>query len=164
VTKIKYISLILFLIIFSCKEKQIEKHDSKTYKISNRFKIKINNKNLSILDSKGKIVFVNDKIIRLKDENQQCMSQGFQNIVSKGDFFTVEQQNCSNKYIIGEYITFKYNKTAENYFLSKIGYIYIDKQNPDNKKEDKIFTPIDFGNIKLENVDIALLYVDLINK
>lgn len=135
-----------------------------TYKLNNGQTILIKNKKLSILDFQGKTILTNNNIIRLKDGNQQCMSEGFQKIVSKGDFFTVEQQNCSNKFIIGEYITFKYNKNSSNYYLSKIGYTYIDKKNPENKISDKIYTPNDFGKIKLKDLNHNSLYIVLINK
>jgi len=140
------------------------KLQTNTYKLNNGQTILIENNKLSILNSKGKTILTNNNIIRVKDGNQQCISDGFQKITSKGDFFTVEQQNCSNKYIIGEYITFKYNKNSNNYHLSKIGYTYVDKKNPENKISDKIYTPNDFGEIKLKDLNHNSLYVDLINK
>ncbi len=135
-----------------------------SFLLDNGFKINLNGKKISIFNPEEEPIATNNSIIKLKDENQNCLSEGFKKIVAKNSFFTIEQQNCSNKYYIDEYITFKYDKIQKKFFLHKLGYIYTDKSNLNKKKPNIIFNNKDFGTLKFEDLNLKKLYIELINR
>jgi len=96
--------------------------------------------------------------LRLQDENSNCFSEGFQTILSEGNHFTIKQQNCSNKYIIKEYITFKYTNNKNQIYLHEIQFIYIDKSNNKIHKE-YLFGTQDFGSITFNEVNLKSSYL-----
>ncbi|WP_281991302.1 hypothetical protein [Aquimarina aggregata] len=151
---------------FSRKQENSKKivQDTLSFKLSNNFSIKKTERILSLFNSKNELIASNHKIIKLKDESENCLSDGFQKIVVKNNFFTIEQQNCSNKFFINEYITFKYDKISNSFLLHKLGYVYSNKSNPNEKKPDVIFTNKDFGKITFLDLDLISLYINLINK
>ncbi|UGU14790.1 hypothetical protein LS482_13925 [Sinomicrobium kalidii] len=138
--------------------------DSLVYELNNELKAVVKQKDLRLVDKTGKLLGENNSIIRITDESGNCFSEGFRTIVSKGDYFTVEQQNCSNKYIIDEYITFKYDSVTKNYMLHKLGFVYSDKANPDTLEKEKIFSAKDFGKIKFSEFNLDSVYTEYVNK
>ncbi len=147
------------------KNVDVEKTDkiyTELIDFNDSLKLRIDEKNISIIDNEGKTLFENNNIIRLADENKNCFSEGFEKVVCKNLYFTVEQQNCSNKYFINEYITFKQNKIENRFFLHKIGYVFRDKTN--GNKTEKVFDRNDFGSVDFNDINLSLLYLELINK
>ena len=69
-------------------------------------------------------------------------------IVCKGGYFTFEFKK--DKFVVEEYITFKYNKDANNFLLHRLGCINLgmDKENPYREVQ---LTTKDFGEIFFED-------------
>lgn len=82
---------------------------------------------------------------------ENCFSEGFQNIVFKNEYFTIEQTFC-NKYLVYAYTTFKFNKKNNELYLHKYGEEYIQDDNSP-VKETKIWTKKDFGEIKINDIN-----------
>ena len=53
-------------------------------------------------------------------------AEGFMGIVSKGDFFTIEQVFGGREFILS-YATFKYNTSTEEFLLDKYSEVYVDR-------------------------------------
>lgn len=68
-------------------------------------------------------------------------------IVCKGGYFTFEFKK--DKFVVEEYITFKYNKYANNFLLHRLGCIDLgmDKENPYREVQ---LTTKDFGEVFFE--------------
>lgn len=90
----------------------------------------------------------NDNIIFAPNSN--CIAEGFSDIKIKNNYFTVEQNTCSNYISISSYITFKV--VGDEINLHKYGEEYFDKADHDRKIPAKIWTTKDFGKIKFEDV------------
>lgn len=129
-----------------------------------KFKFQINDNELYIINMHGDTIAKNSTIIRLKDENLTCMSEGFESIRSKNGFVTIKQQTCSNDYFINELIVLKYDSSLNNFILNKLIYSYTARRDPNKKIKDKVFTQKDFGNINLGNINLSSLYFDLMTK
>ena len=152
----------VFLNLKKSKDKnKIETILEKIYEINDSTTIKINNYSIEILIN-NESFSTNNKILR-KRKQQNCIAEGFKDLVSKNKYFTIEKQNCSNKYLIEEYITFKLEKEFNEILLHALGYSYVSKMNPNEKISDKVFRTEDFGKIKFENVDTDRLFVKLMN-
>lgn len=91
----------------------------------------------------------NTKIICSYNDN--CTADGFQKIVSKNNYFTIEQNYCKDFMFVQSYTTFKIDNNG-NILLHKYGEEYTDRSNPDNNIPAIIKTVKDFGIIKFENV------------
>jgi hypothetical protein len=121
-----------------------------SFNLSNNFIAIVEKENISLKYQNDEVIS-NENIIRNKDENKTCMSDGFITIINKDNYFTIEQQNCNNKQIINEYITFKFE--GKQYLLHKLGFEFIDKSDPNNQ-ETIVFTNEDFGIIPFSNVNL----------
>jgi len=130
------------------------------YNLQNGLIITIDNKNIKAKTADTE--HTNNYIIRLMDENEDCPSEGFIDIVHKDEYFTIEQQNCSGWSSINEYITFRYTIKEDRIDLHKFGVIYIDRRNPE-EKEELVFSEKDFGKIQFSDVHIDSLYLLLRN-
>ncbi len=126
--------------------------------------LRVQDANLSIVGLNKKKLYENPHIILLKDQNKNCISDGFMNITFNKQTFTIEQQNCSNKDFITEYITFKHNKTKNSFYLSRIEYHFLSKITPDRGIIKKTYDIHDFGAINFEDANSSSLYIKLINK
>ena len=69
-------------------------------------------------------------------------------IVCKGDYFTIEFKD--NKFVAELYITFKYDKHANNFLLHRYGYIDLSGGTQEPKREVQLTTK-DFGEIFFED-------------
>ncbi len=96
----------------------------------------------------------NNEII-FKNQNS-CVSEGFNTIVAKSNYFTIEQQDCFDyNILVNSYTTFK--MVGNEIYLHKYGETYFDKANHDRKIPEKIWTTKDFGTIKFEDVTENIL-------
>lgn len=86
------------------------------------------------------------------DIGNNCLADGFQKIVCKGKYFTIEQVFCSDYLYVKAYVTFIYNEIQDAFFLFKYGEEYTNRQNPDAVIPNKIWTQKDFGKIKFKEV------------
>ncbi|MEJ5104733.1 hypothetical protein [Chryseobacterium sp. MYb328] len=101
--------------------------------------------------------FVNTKVL---EGNPNCPDTSLDNIVLKNNYFTIEKYNCTDKYYLKEYITFKFDKDL---LLHKYSIEFTDRHDPDKSIPNKNYTSKDFGNVKFENVDREFL-INLLNK
>lgn len=78
-----------------------------------------------------------------------CSADGFTDVVSKDNYFTIEQTFCKDALYVSSYTTFKV--VGNDILLHKYSESYTDRNNPDKEIKDKIWTNKDFGQIKFEN-------------
>jgi hypothetical protein len=78
-------------------------------------------------------------------------------LVTKGNYFTIEQQNCSGWHYINEYITFKYSDVNKEFYLHKFGLQYTNRAAQENI-EEKVVTPKQFGSIVFTHTSVDELY------
>lgn len=110
------------------------------------------NSPVCILLNKGNndyLVYKNLDIIYTTISN--CPSDGFQNLVVKDNFFTIEQNTCGGWYLIDEYTTFKYDRNTNQIVLHKFGQSFSDRKNPDKEIPDIILSNKNFGTVLFEN-------------
>lgn len=129
-----------------------------TYDLETGLKLIVEGHKVVIYGANGKQLAKNTAIIRRIDENPNCPSEGFIQVVSKGIYFTIEQQNCSGWYFIDEYITFKYIASNGKILLHKFGLQYSDRRDPDKVMRDKIYSQKDFGMLEFDKVQLDSLY------
>ena len=89
----------------------------------------------------------NQNIIASVDGN--CAADGFTDVVSKDNYFTIEQTFCKNVLYVNAYTTFKI--VGNNVLLHKYTETYTDRNNPDKVLQDKKWTAKEFGQVKFEN-------------
>jgi hypothetical protein len=146
------------------KQKSVEVQEAgavdsiKTFDVDNGLKILVEGKKVTVNLNSGEELASNLHIIRKKDENAGCPSEGFTNIVGKGIYFTIEQQNCSGWLFINEFITFKFLENERKVLLHKFGLRYIDRRNPEKTIPEKVYTQKDFGKKYFGEVHIDSLY------
>lgn len=102
----------------------------------------------------GNVYAKNDQIIFKYNDN--CPADGFQRLVAKGNFFTVEQTYCKDFMFVNSYTTFRLNENNE-IVLFKYGEEYTDRSNPDKDIKGLIKTTKDFGRINFNDVNEKLL-------
>ena len=90
-----------------------------------------------------------NKILLSQLEND-CPADGYQRMVAKPPYFTIEQVVCTDFKFASQFVTFKYNKASGKILLHKWGEEYTDRSNPDNPLADFIHTPADFGDVSFE--------------
>ena len=101
-----------------------------TYRLACGLQAKVAGSEILITDGTGLVVARNSHLIRREDEDHYCPSEGFERIVLKGDYFTIEQQTCGGWFFINEYITFRYVKTSGKIVLHKYGRVSTDRRDP----------------------------------
>ncbi|MCV9926934.1 SH3 domain-containing protein [Flavobacterium sp. LS1R49] len=112
----------------------------------------IMNSPVCILINKG-----NDKYLVYKNLNiiytvvSNCPSDGFQSLVVKDNYFTIEQNTCGGWYLIDEYTTFKFDKNSDEIVLHKFGQSFSDRKNPDKVIPDLLLSTKNFGKILFQN-------------
>ena len=82
--------------------------------------------------------------------NFNCAAEGFNRIVFKGNYFTIEDCICSDYISISTYTTFKIFE--DKILLHKYGETYFDKADHDKKIPSKIWTQKDFNDVNFEDV------------
>lgn len=109
------------------------------------------------------IILKNNRIQIAKNErllykfNDNCPAEGFQGIVSKNNYFTIQQISCRDFLFVISYITFKIDSSTNNIILHKYGEEYTDRSDPDKDIPSKIWTSKDFGVVKFEDVNEEFL-------
>jgi len=119
--------------------------------------VRVSGKALEVLDSAGNIVAVNEGIIRLADESGRCPSDGFNRVVVKGDYFTIEQQTCGGMFFVDEYITFKAAPDG-TIVLHKFSIVKTNRDDPDEHIPQQDLSTKDFGRLPLHEVQLEKLY------
>jgi hypothetical protein len=122
-------------------------------------KVSPQNKLIRIIHTDGSLFEANNSLIRNMGETSNCPSDGFIDIETREDSFTVNQMNCSGWFFIAEAITFKFDTTKKQYFLSKLSFEYIDRRDPSIEIPPKIFTSNDFGILTFGDTNINELYL-----
>lgn len=84
------------------------------------------------------------------DDN--CPADGYGGIVSKNNYFTIQQIFCMDFLFVNSYTTFKVDENTNTIYLHKYGEEYTNRSNPDEKIPTRIWTTKDFGNVNFENV------------
>ncbi len=84
------------------------------------------------------------------DDN--CPADGYGGIVSKNNYFTIQQIFCMGFLFVNSYTTFKIDENINTIYLHKYGEEYTNRSNPDEKIPTRIWTTKDFGNVEFENV------------
>lgn len=109
-----------------------------------------------IQDRHGRMLAENSRLIRAPDENGNCPSEGFIEILTNERGFDLHQQTCGGWYFIDEMLTFAPN-ADDQYLLIRFTLRYIDRRSPD---EDtlRVLTPDDFGTVRIEDVELDRLY------
>jgi hypothetical protein len=92
--------------------------------------------------------YTNDLII--PKNNFNCATEGFNTIVFKDNYFTIENQICSDYIEISSYTTFKV--IGRNIILHKYGETYFDKAEHDRQIPSKTWGIKDFTNVNFEDV------------
>lgn len=89
----------------------------------------------------------NQNIVQSLDGS--CTADGFTNVISKDNYFTIEQTFCKDALYVSAYTTFKI--VATDIVLHKYSETYTDRNDPDKILKDKIGTTKEFGKIKFED-------------
>ncbi|WP_131725960.1 hypothetical protein [Chryseobacterium aquaticum] len=85
-----------------------------------------------------------------------CVSEGFSNIVVKGNYFTIEAQSCYDyNVLVDGFTTFKVENN--DIFLYKYGEEYFDKSNHDKEIPSKVWTQKDFSKVRFQDVSESFL-------
>ena len=92
--------------------------------------------------------YANDLII--PKNNFNCATEGFNTIVFKDNYFTIENQICSDYIEISSYTTFKV--IGRNIILHKYGETYFDKAEHDRQIPSKTWGIKDFKNLNFQDV------------
>ena len=96
----------------------------------------------------------NKNLVYSADNN--CVSEGFSNIVVKGNYFTIEAQSCYDyNVLVDGFTTFKIENN--DIFLYKYGEEYFDKSNHDKEIPPKVWTQKDFSKVKFQDVNESFL-------
>jgi hypothetical protein len=110
-----------------------------------------------ITNGAGAVVARNSKLIRREDEDQSCPSDGFERMVAKGDYFTIEQQTCGGWFFIKEYITFRYVRASGKIVLHKYGRVATDRRDPNKEIPAEQYTAKQLGQRSFAQVTKASL-------
>jgi hypothetical protein len=135
---------------------------AKQYPLCGGLRATVKGQTVLITNAKGVVVAQNKQLIRLPDEHTDCPSEGFERLVSKGNYFTIEQQNCGGWFFINEYITFYYVPGTGKIQLHKVSFSVTDRREPDKKIPDKVFTKKQFGQRYFNRVTLDSL--ELLNR
>lgn len=104
---------------------------------------KKSNNDFLILKENNQLIF---------DYNDNCPADGYSAIVTKNEYFTIEQVFCSDFLFVNSYATFKIDENSSEIYLYKYGEEYADRSNPDRKIPTQVWTTKDFGEVLFENV------------
>lgn len=127
------------------------------YQLPGGLRAQVHGPDMVITNGAGTVVARNRNLIRREDEDQRCPSDGFERIVSKGDYFTIEQQTCSGWFFIKEYITFRYVKASGTILLHKYGRVSTDRRDPAKVIPAELYTAKQLGQRPFAQVTKASL-------
>ncbi|WP_312077196.1 hypothetical protein [Chryseobacterium sp.] len=92
----------------------------------------------------------------ITNNQNTCVSEGFETVIIKGNYFTIQQQTCYDyNIVLNAYISFVVKN--DNIYLHKYGETYFDKVNHERKIPDRIWTTKDFGKITFDKVTTDFL-------
>lgn len=106
---------------------------------------------------------VNDNYNLIFKYDDNCPADGYGGIVSKNNYFTVQQIFCVDFLFVNSYTTFKIDENTGNINLHKYGEEYTDRSNTMLKIPSKTWSIKDFGIVKFESVNEGFL-INLRNK
>lgn len=141
-------SIILPLENKTIKILAVEKKENKSIEISQH-----NSLPVIILEKKDDSyvkIDENDKVCFAYNDN--CPADGFQALVGKKTFFTLEQTYCLDFKYVYSYTTFNIDEKSGNIVLHKFSETYTSRNNPDKKIPGRIWTKNDFGKVMFEDV------------
>jgi hypothetical protein len=95
-------------------------------------------------------LFKNDNIVFKLNDN--CPADGYNAIVSKNNYFTIEQSSCLDFMFVNSYTTFKIDAKTNNIYLHKYSEEYSDRSDPDREIPVKTWSTKDFGVVNFEDV------------
>lgn len=133
------------------KEDNILIFEPKVIKTNSNSDVTLNSP-VCILINKGNdnyLVYKNLNIIYTS--NSTCPSDGFQSLIVKDNYFTIEQNTCGGWYLIDEYTTFKFDTTSNEIVLHKFGQSFTDRKDPNKDVPDSVLSIKNFGKILFEN-------------
>lgn len=137
-------------------------HQQLDYRINDSISVIIKDSIIEIIVN-DRLFSSNTKILQDENVNHNCIAEGFRQVILNDNYFTIEKQSCSNRYLIHEYLTFIITKDSRIINLHTLKYTYIDRSNPDRKIPDKLFFKKDFGDIEFKHVDTRKLYIKMVN-
>ena len=146
-------SVIIELNLKTLKVITLEKKKNKSKDNSDHFSCPIiilhkNNSNYYELVDNSKLVY---------NYNDNCPAGGYEGIVSKNNYFTIEQMICVDFKFTHTFTTFKIDEITGEIYLHKHGEKYTERSNPNKIIKDNIWTRKDFGELKFESVTQELL-------
>ncbi|CAM3791607.1 hypothetical protein FLGE108171_15160 [Flavobacterium gelidilacus] len=146
-----YYNLKSELLSINSKEYEVNVLEKKNLKeIDN---VQHNSNPIVILEKSGKdFIKLNENNKIIFKYNDNCPADGFIGIVTKDNYFTIQQIFCKDFLFVTSYTTFKIDEKTNHIELHKYGQEYADRSNPDKDIPTKIWTNKDFGNIKFEDV------------
>jgi hypothetical protein len=100
-------------------------------------------------------LYENSKLVFGKDND--CPADGYIRVISKNEYFTIEQVFCSDSKFVNSYTTFRFHKNLDKIHLYKYGEQYTDRSNPEKIFPDRIWTIKDFGDVNFEEVTADFL-------
>jgi hypothetical protein len=127
------------------------------YQLPGGLRAQVHGSDVVITNGAGVVVARNSHLIRREDEDQSCPSEGFERIVSKGDYFTIEQQTCGGWFLVNEYITFRYLKASGKIVLHKYGRVPTDRRDPNKVMPTELYTAKQLGQFAFAQVTKASL-------
>jgi hypothetical protein len=127
------------------------------YRLPGGLRARVHGSDVVITNGAGVVVARNSALIRREDEDQSCPSEGFERIVSKGNYFTIEQQTCGGWFFVNEYITFRYVKASGQIMLYKYGRVSTDRRDPNKVTPAELYTAKQLGQRSFTQVTKASL-------
>jgi hypothetical protein len=112
----------------------------------------------SILAADGTLMAENDGLIRPRDGNRDCPSDGFQGVDVSGEVFVIRQGSCSGWYLINERLEFRTSARSRDVHLEMVSLVYFDRRAPESDEVVRTLTIDDFGAIRFEAVELDALY------
>ncbi|EKT3967232.1 hypothetical protein NTJ12_002317 [Flavobacterium psychrophilum] len=97
----------------------------------------------------------NKNIVFKYDDN--CPADGFQKVVVKNNYFTIEQVYCKDFLFVNSYTTFRFDEKTNEIVMHKYSEAYTSRSDPDKLIPNKMKAIKDFGKIQFEGVTQELL-------
>lgn len=132
------------------------KNNSTQYTVDQTHLLVISGKSATLINTNSGNQQKHETLIRLQDENQSCMSDGFIGIKKLNQGFDIVQQNCGGWFLIEEVLSFSSNQGSGSYALSHVELKFLDKRAPES--EPKIFTREVSPSIPLSKINIDNYY------
>ncbi|MCV9926102.1 hypothetical protein OIU83_00420 [Flavobacterium sp. LS1R49] len=126
--------------------------------IKNKDNAQHNSNPIVILEKTGnKYYKKNDNYNLVFKYDDNCPADGYGGIVSKNNYFTIQQIFCVDFMFVNSYTTFKIDENTNEIYLHKYGEEYTDRSNSDRKIPTKVWSIKDFGVVKFDKVNETFL-------